>query len=144
MNASFAYSRDGTRIAYDRYGTGPAIVLVHGGRGKRQDWNEAGYVNRLRDDFTVIALDLRGHGESALPTDPEDYSTDKMEQDILAAANACGIEQFTLWGMSFGGKISRYLAAHSERVSKLILMGTQSGLGVSGQLRQDAIDYREH
>jgi pimeloyl-ACP methyl ester carboxylesterase len=83
MNTLFADSSDGTRVAYDRSGTGPAIVLLHGGGSMRQGWHEAGYVRRLRDDFTVITLDLRGHGESGLPTDPADYTTARMGQDIL-------------------------------------------------------------
>jgi len=110
----------------------------------RQEWHEAGYVRRLRDNFTVITVDLRGHGESGLPTDPADYTTDRMGQDILAAADACGAERFITWGMSYGGNVSRYLAVQSERVAKLILIGTPLGLGVSGKLRQDAIEFCAH
>ena len=51
MDTRFATSPDGTRIAYDGTGTGPAIVLLHGGGGTRHDWHEAGYVERLRDDL---------------------------------------------------------------------------------------------
>lgn len=144
MSTSFADSPDGKRIAYDCCGSGPAILLVHGGGGNRREWHQAGYVSRLKDEFTVITLDLRGHGESALPTNPSDYTTDKMGQDILAVADACGAERFTLWGMSFGAKISRYLGARSERLTKLVLMSTQLGLGVSGKLRQDAVDFCTH
>jgi pimeloyl-ACP methyl ester carboxylesterase len=144
MNTLYANSPDGTRVAYDRSGTGPAIVLLHGGGSMRQEWHEAGYVRRLRDNFTVITVDLRGHGESGLPTDPADYTTDKMGQDILAVADGCGVECFIIWGMSYGGNVSRYLAVQSERVAKLILMGTPLGLGVSGELRQDAIDFCAH
>ena len=144
MSTLFANSPDGTRVAYDRSGTGPAIVLLHGGGSMRQEWHEAGYVRRLRDNFTVITVDLRGHGESDLPTDPADYTTDKMGQDILAVADACGIERFIIWGMSYGGKVSRYLAVQSERVAKLILMGAPLGLGVSGELCQDAIGFCAH
>ena len=144
MNSLFANSPDGTRIAYDRTGTGPAILLLHGGGGTRQEWHEAGYVGRLREDCTAITLDLRGHGESGLPTSPADYSTDKMGQDILAVADACGVERFAIWAMSYGGKASRYLAAQSERVTKLILMGTPLGPGVSGERRQQAIDFCAH
>jgi pimeloyl-ACP methyl ester carboxylesterase len=144
MNTVFANSPDGTPVAYDRSGAGPAIVLLHGGGGSRQEWHEAGYVRRLRDDFTVIAVDLRGHGESGLPTEPAAYTTDKMGQDILAVTDACGVERFIIWGMSYGGNIGRYLAVQSECVAKLILIGTPLGLGVSGELRQDAMDFCAH
>lgn len=144
MKASFTASSDGTQIAYDCSGTGPAVILLHGGGGSRQEWQSAGYVERLQDDFTVIALDLRGHGQSGSSSNPADYTVDKMLQDILAVADACGAARFTLWGMSFGGKVGRYLAARSERVQKAILMGTPLGPGVSGKPRQDAIDFREH
>jgi pimeloyl-ACP methyl ester carboxylesterase len=144
MNTLFAITPDGKRIAYDRNGSGPAVLLLHGGGGSRLEWHHAGYVNRLRDHFTVITIDLRGHGDSDLPTEAADYTTDKMCQDFLAVADAWGIERFILWGMSYGGKIGRYLAVQSERVSKFILMGTPLGLGVSGQLRQDAIDFCAH
>lgn len=144
MNTLFNLSPDGARIAYDQCGSGPAVILLHGGGGSRQDWREAGYVQRLQEHFTVIALDLRGHGESSLLTRSTDYTIDKLMQDIIGVADACGVECFTLWGMSYGGKVGRYLPARSERVSKIILMGTPLGLGVTGQLRQDAIDFCSH
>lgn len=143
-NPGIAISPDGMQIAYDRHGAGPAIVLLHGGGGRRQEWHEAGYVSRLQDRFTVITLDLRGHGESAKPADSADYSIDKMIQDILAVVDACSVEQFAVWGMSYGGKVGRYLTIHTERVSKIILMGTPLGPGVTGKLRQDAIDFCAH
>lgn len=141
MNTLFAYSPDGLRIAYDRSGTGPAIVLVHGGGSNRQVWHEAGYVGRLREDLSVVTLDLRGHGESELPTDPAEYSIDKMGRDILAVADACEIERFVIWGMSYGGKVGRYLAAQSERVAKIILMGVPFGAAVSNEIRQEIEDF---
>jgi pimeloyl-ACP methyl ester carboxylesterase len=144
MNTLFAASPDGMRVAYDLCGSGPAILLLHGGGTNRQDWHDAGYVNRLRDSFTVIALDLRGHGESSLPTDPADYTIDKMEGDILAVADACGVERFAIWAMSYGGKVGRYLAVHSDRVSKMVLMGTPLGPGVVGERRQQAVDFCAH
>ncbi len=140
----FAISPDGTRIAYDRCGSGPALVLLHGGGGSRQEWHHTGYVHRLRDHFTVISLDLRGHGESDLPTDPSAYTIEKMEQDIVAVVDACRIGHFTLWGMSYGGKVGRYLSVHSSRVDKFIMLGTPLGPGVSGELRQAAIDFCAH
>ena len=73
MDTLFASSPDGTCIACDSYGTGQAIVLIHGGGGSRHEWNEAGYVDRLREEFIVISIDLRGRGQSDLPTEPADF-----------------------------------------------------------------------
>lgn len=140
----YTQSADGSHVAYDQTGQGPAVILIHGGGGSRLDWHEAGYVERLEPDFTVITIDLRGHGQSALPVDPAAYSAEKMGLDILAVADACGCAEFFLWSMSFGAKISRYLAIQSDRVSKLVMMGAQLGPGVSGQLRQDALDFCDH
>jgi pimeloyl-ACP methyl ester carboxylesterase len=144
MSSLFVNSPDGTRIAYDRSGTGPALVLLHGGGNSRQDWHEAGYVKRLGQHFTVIPIDLRGHGESGMPVDPEDYTVDKMIQDVLAVADACGAGRFSIWGFSFGGKAGRYLAARSERVARMVLMGTPLGSGVSDEFRQYFEDFCAH
>lgn len=144
MNTLFADSPDNVRIAFDRSGTGPALVLIHGGGSNRQEWHEAGYVGRLREHFTVITLDLRGHGESGLPTKPADYAIDKMMQDVLAVADACEVECFTIWGFSFGGRVGRYVATQSKRVAKIILMGTPLGLGISREFRQSIEDFCVH
>jgi pimeloyl-ACP methyl ester carboxylesterase len=143
LTTQFATSSDNICIAYEVYGAGPALMLLHGGGSSRQDWLAGGYVDRLKEDFTVITVDLRGHGESDKPLDPSDYSTKKMDQDILAVADACGIEHFILCGYSFGGNIGRYLAARSERVEKFVMIGSSFGPGVSGEFRQLALDFRE-
>jgi len=144
MTTIFAHSPDGLRIAYDRAGSGPAVLLLHGGGSNREVWHEFGYVGRLSQDRTVITLDLRGHGESDLPTDPAEYTTDKMGGDILAVADACGIERFTIWGMSFGGKVGRYLAAQSDRVTKIIIMGIPFGPAVTAEMRQQIEAFCTH
>lgn len=144
MISQYAVSPDGRRIAYDASGAGTAIILLHGGGGSRREWHEAGYVKRLQNDFTVITLDLRGHGESALPTDPADYTIYKMQQDILAVADACGVERFSLWSMSYGAKVGRYLATTSERVTRIILMSAHLGPGAPGKMRQEVIDFCAH
>ncbi|MEW5873345.1 MAG: alpha/beta hydrolase [Chloroflexota bacterium] len=144
MNTSFVTSPDGTRIAYECSGAGPALVLVHGGGGSRLDWQEAGYVERLRDRFTVITLDLRGHGESALSSDPADYTLAKQHQDILAVADACGAQRFSLWSISYGSKISRYLGIQSERIDRLALMSAVLGPGATEKIRQEVLAFCEH
>jgi pimeloyl-ACP methyl ester carboxylesterase len=146
MGTCFAISPDGIRIAYDVNGAGAPVVLLHGGGGghTRQNWHTAGYVERLKHDFKVITLDIRGNGESDKPTQPTDYTIDKHCQDILTVANVCGIEQFAIWGFSYGGNIGRYLAAQSPRVASLIMMGVSFGLGATGDFRRSIITFRDH
>jgi pimeloyl-ACP methyl ester carboxylesterase len=66
----FAQGKDGARIAFEVEGAGPVVILLHRGAGTRHDWREFGYVCGLARDFTVVALNLRGHGESDRPIDP--------------------------------------------------------------------------
>jgi pimeloyl-ACP methyl ester carboxylesterase len=135
MITRFATSADGTRIAYDVTGAGEALILLHGGGQNRRSWHEIGYVERLKSDFKVITIDIRGNGESDKPTDATAYTTNKMSEDILAVADTCGVGQFSIWGFSYGGNIGRYLAAESDRVSRMIIMGIPFGLGASGDFR---------
>ncbi|WP_420642044.1 alpha/beta fold hydrolase [Candidatus Leptofilum sp.] len=137
---------DGTNIVYDVAGEGPAIMLLHGGGGgqTRKSWHEAGYVSRLQNEFKLIAMDIRGHGESDKPTAKEAYTIDKMCKDVLAVADACEIETFALWGFSYGGNIGRYLAANSNRVEKIIVIGIPFGQAASGEFRQFINEFRAH
>jgi pimeloyl-ACP methyl ester carboxylesterase len=143
LTIQFTTSPDQVRLAFEVHGVGPALMLLHGGGSRRQDWIKGGYVERLKREFTVITVDLRGHGESDKPMDPNCYTTEKMGQDFLAVADACGFGRFSLCGYSFGGNIGRYLAARSERVEKFVLIGSSFGAGVSGEFRQFVLDFRE-
>ena len=131
----YAQSPDGTQIAFDVTGDGPTIILLHGGGESRQNWHEVGYVDGAKDSFRVLAMDIRGHGESDKPIDQISYTTDKLVQDILAVADYCGAKTFVLWGYSYGGNISRYLAAQSDRVAGSIIMGVPFGPGASDEFR---------
>ena len=144
MKTSFAVSEDGIQIAYDVNGSGDPIILLHGGGQTRQEWHNTGYVERLRREFRVIAMDIRGSGDSDKPTESSDYGIGKHCQDILAVANACGIDEFSLWGFSYGGNIGRYLAAQSSRVLNFIMIGITFGPGASGDFRNQIIGARDH
>ena len=144
MSTSFVRSPDGICIAYEVTGEGPAIVLLHGGGHTRQNWQDAGYIKHLKDDFRVIAIDIRGNGESDKPTDPSCYTTEKMCEDILAVADACHVWQFAIWGFSYGANIGRYVAVLSGRVEKLILMGIPFGPGAAGDFRRSIETFLNH
>ncbi|MBN1319389.1 MAG: alpha/beta fold hydrolase [Thermoleophilia bacterium] len=123
MATTFASSADGTRVAYDVTGRGPALVLLHGMGKTRRDWRKAGYVDRLKDEYTVIAIDMRGTGDSDMLTEVSDYASDKVCADVTAVADACGVGRFGVWGYSFGGTVGKQLAASTDRVVALAVVG---------------------
>lgn len=130
MATLYCNSSDGTRIAYDDTGRGPAIILLHGARRTRRDWHTIGYVSRLVPQYRVITVDLRGTGESAHPTLISDYSVDKLCSDVVSAADACDLSRFSVCGYGLGANIARYLAAGSERVRALVVIGIPFGPAV--------------
>lgn len=130
MKTLFITSTDGTRIAYDVTGDGSPLMLLHGAGKTRQDWHKVGYAERLRKDFTVITVDIRGTGESDKRFEVSDYAIKKICADLNAVADACKAQQFGIWGFSFGGNIARYLAAWSDRVTAIAVIGIPFGRAV--------------
>jgi len=128
----FAKSPDGTRIAYEVVGSGPALMLVHGGGQTRRTWSERGYVERLSGRYTVIAVDRRGTGDSDKPARADAYALDRLLEDMIAVADAAGAKRFYLWGFGHGATIGRYLAARSDRVIASVLVAASMGPPVTG------------
>jgi pimeloyl-ACP methyl ester carboxylesterase len=141
MQTQFALSADGTHIAYDVTGSGPSLVLLHGAGKVRQDWHTLGYVERLRHDFTVITIDMRGSGESDFLANMGDYGIEKICGDVIAVADACNAQQFAVWGYSFGGNVARYLGAWSQRVRAIAMIGVPFGPAVGNEFDQFIDDF---
>jgi len=124
----------GHDVGYRMAGEGPAILLIHGLAGSSRAWRDV--MPLLARDYTVVAPDLLGHGESAKPMG--DYSLGAHAsglRDLLVGA--LGIERATLVGQSFGGGVAMQLAyQHPELCERLVLAGS-GGLGreVSWMLR---------
>ncbi len=142
----FATATDGIRIAFERAGDGPPIVLVHGfGSSKEQNWKSTGWYGSLAEaGFSVLAIDNRGHGESDKPHDPILYHHDRMAEDVATVMDAAGIVEAPYVGYSMGGLIGLRLLAHfPDRVSRLALGGVGEtylkGPRVSDPERRDVI-----
>jgi pimeloyl-ACP methyl ester carboxylesterase len=133
---AFAASPDGVAIAYETFGAGPPVILLHGGGQTKAAWIEPGYPARLAERFQVIAMDVRGNGESGGPRDPAAYAPARMCADVLAVADACGAQRFALVGYSMGGNIGRYLAAASPRIERFAMIGVGFGPGAGGAFRE--------
>jgi pimeloyl-ACP methyl ester carboxylesterase len=133
-----ATSKDGTKIAYDMAGTGPFLIALHGGGYSARSWADRGFVDKLKERFTMITPDQRGIADSDKPTTLEGYALDKMLDDVLAVADAAGAKRFHLWGFGHGATIGRYLAAQSDRVISAVLVSADFGPPLSGVVK-DAI-----
>jgi pimeloyl-ACP methyl ester carboxylesterase len=71
---------DTTRLHVERRGSGPPIVFVHGLGTSAATWTAC--MDRLEDRFTVVAVDLLGHGASPVPDDPAEYTRDRVLVDL--------------------------------------------------------------
>ena len=112
---------DGIRIAYRTAGRGPAVVMVHGTTLSQVIWRGFGYARELADEFTVITLDLRGHGHSDKPHERSAYSMESMVSDVLTVLDATSTDRAHYLGYSLGGRVGFSLAAtHPERMLSFI------------------------
>ncbi|MEU4212499.1 alpha/beta fold hydrolase [Streptomyces sp. NPDC026206] len=105
-------------VEYDVTGTGPGLVLVHGTAATRQQWLPL--TAALCDRFTVVAPDLSGSGGT---TDHGGALTQAdLADEVIAAADAAGLDTFHLAGHSLGSVVATHLAAtRPERVRSLAL-----------------------
>ncbi len=114
----------GLKIYYEVAGQGPPIVLAHGATGDITFWRGYGYVDQLKDMFTVILFDARGHGRSDKPHTVEGYDYRLRVDDALVVMDALKIDKAHYWGYSMGGYIGFGLAKHCpERLKSLIIGG---------------------
>ncbi len=112
---SFVRSKDGTRIAVECLGKGPSLLIVHGGTGDRSRWKSL--LPLFASDFTVCAMDRRGHGESEAGSS---YSLRKEFEDVAAVVNSRPGPVFVL-GHSIGGLSALEAAFLTNKISKLVL-----------------------
>ena len=102
-------------------GAGPPLVLVHGIGAARDAWRFM--VPVLKDLFTVISYDLRGHGTSPLPEG--EFGLAELVADLERVRERSGFSQVNVAGHSLGGQIGpAYARAHPDRVLKLGLLST--------------------
>jgi pimeloyl-ACP methyl ester carboxylesterase len=137
-------SRDGTELAYRTTGAGPPLVCIPGGPGQAVEY--LGELGGLSQHRTLILLDNRGTGASAVPEDPGTYRVDRLADDVEALREHLGLDRMDLFGHSASGGICLvYAAAHPDRIGHLVLVapslrvtGLPSDLGVAEVLAQRA------
>jgi haloacetate dehalogenase len=105
-------------------GSGPPLLLLHGHPQTHVMWRDV--AASLAQDFTVVAADLRGYGESSKPAttpDHEPYSKRAMARDTVAVMRHFGFDQFFVAGHDRGGRCAYRLALdHPDRVRGLAVL----------------------
>jgi 3-oxoadipate enol-lactonase/4-carboxymuconolactone decarboxylase len=101
----------------------PVLMLSHSLGCDHSQWDPQAAA--LEPHFRVLRYDIRGHGASDVT--PGDYSIELLARDALAIVDALGIARFAFCGLSLGGMIGQWLAAHApDRLTHLVLANTSS------------------
>lgn len=129
---------DGMRIAYERAGSGPALVLVHGFVGDgRSTWSAQ--LDELSDEFTVVAWDAPGAGRSSVPAGS--FRVADYAGCLAAFVHALRLTQPHVVGLSFGGIVALELFRRRTVVPRtLVIAGGYAGW--AGSLPADAVNQR--
>ena len=121
---------DGFRLAYDRAGSGPAAVLLHGWPGDRADYRHV--VPLLQANAEVIVPDLRGFGESDKhPIDPvTGYSAAAQARSILGLIDELGLTSPVIAGYDIGSRITQTIAREAPgRIRSIVICPPVPGAG---------------
>jgi pimeloyl-ACP methyl ester carboxylesterase len=115
----------GERVVYRQTGSGPVLMLIHGITSDSLTWRRV--MPRLARDFTVIAPDLIGHGESAKPRG--DYSLGAHASGVRDVLLALGHDRATFVGHSLGGGVAMQLAYQFPELCERLVLVDSGGLG---------------
>ena len=113
--------REAGETAWERRGSGPPVVLIHGFGLNRAMWQWQ--LPALTPHFGALTYDLLGHGESPPPAGTPDLAM--FSGQLLRLVDRCGIERAAVVGFSLGGMIARRFALdHPDRLSALAILNS--------------------
>ena len=94
-------------------GTGTPVILIHGSGGTALNWMANGLGASIAKTNRVLAIDMRGHGQTVGPDGKRQRRTPNMDLDVLAFMDAMGIQRAHIGGFSMGGSITSQLMARA-------------------------------
>ncbi len=131
-------SKDGTKIAYDKVGQGPALILVAGAFSYRKFPQQVELADLLSEYFTVYNYDRRGRGDSG---DTHPYDVAREIEDLQALIDEAGGSAY-VWGLSSGAALALRAAKAGLNITKLALH--EPPFVVRAEDRKPPKDFREH
>ncbi len=132
-------AKDGTRLFYKDWGSGPPVVLLHGWPLDADMW-EYQMPALTQAGYRTIAYDRRGFGRSEQPWSGYDYDT--FADDLKAVLDALDLQDVALVGFSMaGGEIARYMSRHGgARVAKAALVSAVTPFLLKTQDNPDGVE----
>lgn len=118
-----------TTLAVNEFGDpqGDPVVLLSSIATTHETWAS---VLPALERYRVITIDHRGHGASPTPdVAPGETSMEDLAQDVLSLIDAHGIHSFSIIGVSLGGAIAQWIAAHTDRVERAVFVATATTFG---------------
>ncbi len=135
---------DGTRLAFHRTGSGQPLVCLPGGPMQASAY--LGDLGGLSAHRSLVLLDLRGTGESAVPADPATYRCDRQVDDVEALRVHLGLDRLDLAAHSAGAAVALlYAARHPDRIGRLALINPSPraiGLEITDLDRREVAELR--
>lgn len=128
---------EGLRIAYERAGEGPPIVLLHGFVGDSREWRRQ--IDGLSDEFTVVAWDAPGSGRSSDP--PESFRMPDYADCLAGFVDALGLGRPHVAGLSFGGGLALELYRRHPTIPMTLVLAAAYA-GWAGSLPPEVVEQR--
>jgi len=120
-------------------GSGPVVLALHGFTGNVATWR--GFAEAARGDFTVVAVDMLGHGASDAPDDPARYVMERCAEDLTSVLDHLGIQRAVWMGYSMGGRIALACATIApQRCAALVLESASPGLADESERLQRMVN----
>lgn len=125
------------RIAFEKAGEGPAVVLLHGGLSDSREWRRQ--IQALKRDFTIVAWDAPGCGASTDP--PEDFGLEGYASCLADFIQALELEHPHVVGLSFGAGLALELYRQRPDLPRSLVL-TSAYAGWAGSLPAEVVDAR--
>jgi pimeloyl-ACP methyl ester carboxylesterase len=125
------------RIAYERTGAGPALLLLHGGVSDHREWRRQ--LDALSDEFTIVAWDAPGCGQSSDP--PESFRLPDYADCLAEFVAALDLERPHVLGLSFGGGLALELSRRYPALPRSLILASAYA-GWAGSLPAGVVEQR--